>query len=850
MRTIKLLITASLLLLSLFVGFLLRAEGETLEIYYFDSLNRYDDINLSFVSTAKSDPIINFENEPITLNNLEMIKFSTTHTNFESAILKLTYTTLENEETINHEKSINITLNEDFKKDNIYSYYLRNNKLFKTAAELNNDILYATFDKPTFGSVVVKFKTVHPLDDLTKVTLKEGDNELLVKDIRLHEDTYFFNTDEINIKKEYLLSIDFLEIEIKSYYVRYDYLYEDGSFMGKYNYFGDDLGANYSETSTTFKLWAPLLEKVTLNIYSTAGEKEVSYSMIEGNFGVFERRLPGNLKNKEYTFSFERYGQIYEIIDPNAKYISHDNTKGVIINPFDTNPRNFKRYDLTFNGSYVDAVIYEASIKKLTNDSSISANYKNTFYALTRTNATHPVDGNIKMGINHLVDLGITHISLNDIFDQVYSLKAPNNKHKIITSSKPRTMSELKSLIHKFNEYDIGVIYELDINNPVIESLELLMPGYYYEHIDGNIVKINGNATFNLNNHMVENYLSSTISYLVNEYNLAGIKLTPLNHFKTDDVNEIYQSLFQQNPEFIMYGEFGAEPINKTGKISTNNLRNISLIGVVDNRFKLLNSFFNEGTSDLREYLLKEPNANFNTANINQTFNKLPALNTYRESERAQALHMNMLSFGVPIIKAGDEFNDYGEYVTYNYKRTQWEFYDKFKELIKFRQTQKSLKLTEHSDVKKMVSYNHEGNIISIQITNLDNQYPELLLIYKNKIISNDKITLPVGLDTEEKRKPNDGPLDWRTVFSNNDTYDDGIYESEYEMSLNNNQTLLLHFGEITGKIVEIPPRIPEKPQDSSSILLKSLIAVGVILVVGGIFLTYLILKPPKEKNS
>ncbi len=850
MRTIKLLITASLLLLSLFVGFLLRAEEETLEIYYFDSLNRYDDINLSFVSTAKSDPIINFESEPVTLNDLEMIKFSTTHTNFESAILKLTYTTLENEETVNHERSINITLNEDFKKDNIYSYYLRNNKLFKTAAELNNDILYATFDKPTFGSVVVKFKTVHPLDDLTKVTLKEGDNELLVKDIRLHEDTYFFNTDEINIKKEYLLSIDFLEIEIKSYYVRYDYLYEDGSFMGKYNYFGDDLGANYSETSTTFKLWAPLLEKVTLNIYSTAGEKEVSYSMIEGNFGVFERRLPGNLKNKEYTFSFERYGQIYEIIDPNAKYISHDNTKGVIINPFDANPRNFKRYDLTFNGSYVDAVIYEASIKKLTNDSSISANYKNTFYALTRTNATHPVDSNIKMGINHLVDLGITHISLNDIFDQVYSLKAPNNKHKIITSSKPRTMSELKSLIHKFNEYDIGVIYELDINNPVIESLELLMPGYYYEHIDGNIVKINGNATFNLNNHMVENYLSSTISYLVNEYNLAGIKLTPLNHFKTDDVNEIYQSLFQQNPEFIMYGEFGAEPINKTGKISTNNLRNISLIGVVDNRFKLLNSFFNEGTSDLREYLLKEPNANFNTANINQTFNKLPALNTYRESERAQALHMNMLAFGVPIIKAGDEFNDYGEYVTYNYKRTQWEFYDKFKELIKFRQTQKSLKLTEHSDVKKMVSYNHEGNIISIQITNLDNQYPELLLIYKNKIISNDKITLPVGLDTEEKRKPNDGSLDWRTVFSNNDAYDNGVYESEYEMSLNNNQTLLLHFGEITGKIVEIPPRIPEKPQDSSSILLKSLIAVGVILVVGGIFLTYLILKPPKEKNS
>lgn len=850
MRIIKLLITTSLLIISLFVGFLLRAQGETLEIYYFDSLNRYDNINLSFVSMVKSKPVIIFESEPVTLNNLEMIKFSTTHLDFEKAVLKLTYTTLENEETINHEELIEIILNEDYKNEAVYRYYLRDNKLFQTAAELNNNILYATFDRPTFGSVVVKFKTVHPLDDLTGITLKEGENNLLVKDIRLHGDTYFFDTDEINVKKEYILSVNFLEQEIKSYYVRYDYLYEDGSFTSKYNYYGDDLGANYSETSTTFKLWAPLLDKVTLNIYSITGHNKVSYPMSEGNFGVFERRLPGNLKNMEYTFSFERYGQTYEIVDPNAKYISHDNTKGVIINPLDTNPRNFRKYDLTFSGNYVDAVIYEASIKKLTNDDSISANYKNTFYALTKTNATHPVDSTIKMGINHLVDLGITHISLNDIFGEVYSLKAPNNEYKISTSSKPRAMSELKSLIHKFNEYDIGVVYELDINNPVIESLELLMPGYYYEHIDGNIVKTEGNATFNFNNHMVENYISSTINYLVSEYNLAGIKLTPLNHFKTNYVNEIYQSLFNLDQEFIMYGEFGAEPLNKTDKVSKTNIRSISLVGVVDNRFKLLNNFFNEGTADLREYLLKEPSVNFQTANIKQTFNRLPTLNTYKESERAQALYMNILAFGVPIIKAGDEFNDYGEYVSYDYRRTQWEFYNNFKALIRFRQTQKSLKLTEHSDVKRMVLYNHEGNIISIQITNLDNQYPELLLIYKNKLTSDEKIILPVGLDTEEKRKPNDGPLDWRTVFSNDYDYVDGIYESEHEMSLHNNQTLLLHFGEVTGQIVEIPPRIPEKPQNNSSILLKSLIAVGIMLVLSGIIGTYLILKPPKEKNS
>ena len=90
---------------------------------------------------------------------------------------------------------------------------------------------------------------------------------------------------------------------------------------------------------------------------------------------------------------------------------------------------------------------------------------------------------------------------------------------------------------------------------------------------------------------MVENYLSSTISYLVDEYNLAGIKLSPLNHFKVDVVNEMYQSLLNDNSKFIMYGEFGLEPHNKTGKINKTNLRNVSLVGVIDTRFKTLNNF-------------------------------------------------------------------------------------------------------------------------------------------------------------------------------------------------------------------------------------------------------------------
>lgn len=846
MKVFKLLIITSLSIISLTLGLLLRGESELLDIYYFDPLNQYDDITLSFVNDDTT--LSTFESEAVDLLGLSVIKFSNADFRFDEAVLKLTYTTPSETETPDlHEVILSdFTLDEAYKSQSTYAYYLRNSTFFRTPQELENHINYATFGfNKTTNSTVVSFKVTHPISDLSKVELITKDDQLPVKDIRLVGDTYFFNTDEIDYKSEYLLSIDFLEKAVKTYYVRFDRLYDEGSFTSKYNYTGTDLGAVYTESYTTFKLWAPLLQSVSLNIYAQ-GKFEGSYAMSESNYGVFQRRIYENLKNKEYTYSFVRNGIEYEIIDPHATYINHTNTRAVIVNTKETDPLMFRENKLTFSGQNVDALLYETSIYQMTGDSKSNGFLANTYRSLSRGNTTLSSNPEIKTGINHLVDLGITHIVFDDIFDLSYSYKAPNNSYRYLTSY-PTTMSELKTLIKALNDHDIGVVFDLDIHRPKIDALEILMPGYFYEHDEGKVILNNQNATFNFKHFMAKEFIKSSLTYLTSEYNLSGLKVTPLNHFNSDDLNILLQSLKQKDPNFLMYGDFGEDAVNKANKVSPVDLRNISLIGAIDPRFNIDNFFFKEGDGDLRAYLLKEPTPDFQTYSINQAFNSLPDLTGYSTNERVQVAYMMLLAFGVPIVKAGEEFNKTGRILTYDHDEASLAFYEGYKSLVDFRKRHNSLKFDQHRDVKSKVVYKKTDSTISIQITNMDDQYPELLIVHRNHLSPKETYILPVGLDTEETRSLNDGPLDWRILFSNVTPYK-SRYDSLEEISFYTNQTVLLHFGEISGNINEPPVRIPEKPHENSNAMLITMILLGLGAVIGGMLVTYFILKETKEK--
>ena len=71
--------------------------------------------------------------------------------------------------------------------------------------------------------------------------------------------------------------------------------------LDKFAYYGDDLGANYTEKSTTFKVWSPKASAVSVDIYEKGSEEEGSKSIrshkltLDKKSGVWSVTISGNL---------------------------------------------------------------------------------------------------------------------------------------------------------------------------------------------------------------------------------------------------------------------------------------------------------------------------------------------------------------------------------------------------------------------------------------------------------------------------------------------------------------------------------------------------------------------------
>ena len=66
-------------------------------------------------------------------------------------------------------------------------------------------------------------------------------------------------------------------------------------FAEKYHYHGDDLGVTYDPSGSSFKVWAPTAESVTLITYPTGNDSSGEYHpMQKSTQGTWLLDLPGS----------------------------------------------------------------------------------------------------------------------------------------------------------------------------------------------------------------------------------------------------------------------------------------------------------------------------------------------------------------------------------------------------------------------------------------------------------------------------------------------------------------------------------------------------------------------------
>ena len=101
------------------------------------------------------------------------------------------------------------------------------------------------------------------------------------------------------------------------------YTYSDRSALDQYAYSGNDLGANYTKASTTFKVWAPTASDVQIKRYTTGSDSESGAKVIEtkpmtqGGQGVWSITISGDLAGTYYTYLIKQKdtGETKETVD-------------------------------------------------------------------------------------------------------------------------------------------------------------------------------------------------------------------------------------------------------------------------------------------------------------------------------------------------------------------------------------------------------------------------------------------------------------------------------------------------------------------------------------------------------
>ncbi|NLN50717.1 MAG: hypothetical protein GX149_03725 [Acholeplasmataceae bacterium] len=842
MKTLKKIICLLLLIVAINIKPLLFAVNSDLEIYFFNPNNELEDTTLTLHKQDDDALVGSFSKSEFLINEAVWQKFWLTDFSFaeETYILKVK---LGTEKSF----SLELNLNEAAFSEEVYTFYLKDEVLAPNLEDFATNISYATFiDRTT-----IKFSLTNPLSDNDEITLLVEDRILEIVSHSHVGDYYLLklkDSDELDFKKEYTLIIDGNDgLAPQMKYIRFDDVYNQGFFSGSFAYDGDDLGVVYTRFSTNFKLWAPTLKEVFLNLYR--GESKETYAMKDDNYGIFSYEKSGDLKDYFYTFSFTRFGIEYEIIDPYAKYLSPDKTMGKIINLNQTNPGRFKTFHHpNFSGFYGDAVIYESSVLQLDNGA------EPTYLNLADDNSFIELN-NLKYstGISHLKELGITHLALSDLLASNYSLSSINSLYA--SSAVPtKELNDLKLLIQRLNENGIRVILDLNLNNLPIASLELLMPGYYYEQKLGDLVSSDDtNVLFNTDHYMVNKYLANSIIYLIKEFRFSGLKITPLNVFTVDQVNSLWRSINEFDESFVFYGEFkDLETVSTSEKISPKIMDQAKYIGFIDEkRFTALEEGFFTSTSSrgIKDYILSSWTTNYNTLQPYQSFKRLNYFEELSPQINHQIKVIQLLSYGTPVIKGGEELNQHDTLrLGYHNKEQQKNLFKLYQDLITFRKEHASLKFAEHRLIKKEVSFYIDNDTVVYRIISINDLFPDFLIIHYLGEDSKTNFQVPKGLPGKEEYNT-DGEWNWQIAFDSRDIYNLGDeFNSQDEIILYKYQSLVMHYGLNKSNLSAEPipiPNIPTKPDYTVLLLIIS----GVVLVLAGSVGIFFLIKTTKKTN-
>lgn len=345
--------------------------------------------------------------------------------------------------------------------------------------------------------------------------------------------------------------------------------------LNEYLYEGKDLGATYNKNYTLFKVWAPTRNAISVILYDSYEDRYGKlYPMIKGDKGVWEIKIEGDLKNKYYNYIVTADEKKIEIQDPYTKGAAANGKKGMIVDFKSINPKGWDDHKKPKSLEKTQVIIYEMHVRDFSINRYSGIKNKGKYLAFTEK-GTKGISG-ISTGLDHLIELGITHIHLLPIFDfasidetknmqynwgyDPYLYNVPEGSYATNPYDGTVRIREFKEMIKTLHENNIGVIMDVVYNHTYGEiknPFDILVPKYYYR-TDINGKYTNGSGCGNeiaSEKAMVRKFIVDSVKFWASEYKIDGFRFDLMALHDIYTMRQIEEELKNINPNILIYGE-------------------------------------------------------------------------------------------------------------------------------------------------------------------------------------------------------------------------------------------------------------------------------------------------------
>lgn len=344
-------------------------------------------------------------------------------------------------------------------------------------------------------------------------------------------------------------------------------------------YNGSDLELTVNKSGTHWRLWSPEAEAAEVMLYDTDRNTPATdtISMKRADNGTWTASVPAQLYGHFYTFRIKYQGKwLPQTPGVWAKATGTNGERAAIIDFATTNPQGWDKDRGPAIKSINDAVIYEMHHRDFSVHPSSGIVNKGKFLALTEQNTKTPQG--LATGIDHLKELGITHVHILPSYDynsvdesnlpankynwgyDPQNYNTPEGSYSTNPADPAARVKEMKQMVKSLHDAGIGVIMDVVYNHTAENNgsnFSLTAPDYYYRHkADGSYSDASacGNETASDRKQMSD-YIVNSVKYWADEYHIDGFRFDLMAIHDTATMNRVAAELKKIRPEIFVYGE-------------------------------------------------------------------------------------------------------------------------------------------------------------------------------------------------------------------------------------------------------------------------------------------------------